>query len=371
MRRSEYLKALDSTDREIRDVAGGGASDIRTDGRQEDLDAVARAHHLAATRRNPTIHQKPVEGDALIAQWIALVDADDRRRQAFDILSLGEAGPCERVAGVKGLDAVSHGGAVVPEVEHDALILDGGRVLRLRPLTGDVGAQGVDALDVHHLSDKSQDTVKLGAGVIATMSALVLGLLVSSAKNSYDVASANVAQIGAKFIELDELLAEYGPETMPLREQVKTILAGRIDLLWHPQANTLSVLLTNERSKTIATLQNSLGALVPVSEEQKMVLGELWQINGELRKGRLLLIEQQREGLPPILLGLLVFRLTLLFVSFGLFAPRNVTVITVLMVCALSVSSAIFLILEMSRPLEGMIKVSSAPLLEALKLIGH
>jgi hypothetical protein len=131
------------------------------------------------------------------------------------------------------------------------------------------------------------------------------------------------------------------------------------------------VLLTNERSKTIATLQNSLGALVPVSEEQKMVLGELWQINGELRKGRLLLIEQQREGLPPILLGLLVFRLTLLFVSFGLFAPRNVTVITVLMVCALSVSSAIFLILEMSRPLEGMIKVSSAPLLEALKLIGH
>jgi hypothetical protein len=97
----------------------------------------------------------------------------------------------------------------------------------------------------------------------------------------------------------------------------------------------------------------------------------LWQINRELRKDRLLLIEQQREGLPPILLGLLVFWLTLLFVSFGLFAPRNVTVIAVLVVCALSVASAIFLILEMSRPLEGMIKVSSAPLLEELKLIGH
>ena len=83
------------------------------------------------------------------------------------------------------------------------------------------------------------------------------------------------------------------------------------------------------------------------------------------------MIEQQREGLPPILLGLLVFWLTLLFVSFGLFAPRNVTVIAVLVVCALSVASAIFLILEMSRPLEGMIKVSSAPLLEELKLIGH
>jgi uncharacterized membrane protein len=226
-------------------------------------------------------------------------------------------------------------------------------------------------LPVHHLSDKSQDTVKLGAGVIATMSALVLGLLVSSAKNSYDAASANVAQIGARFIELDELLAEYGPETMPLREQLKTILAGRLDLLWHPQANALSVLLANERSKTTAMLQNSLGALVPASEVQKMLLGELWQISAEIRKDRLLLIEQQREGLPPILLGVLVFWLTLLFVSFGLFAPRNVTVIAVLLVCALSVSSAIFLILEMSRPLEGMIKVSSAPLREALELIGH
>jgi hypothetical protein len=108
-------------DCEVRDVAGGGASDIGTYDRQEDLDAVAGAHHLAATRRNPAIQQKPVEGDALIAQRIALVDADHRRRQAFDILSLGEAEPCKRVAGVKGLDAVSHGGAVVPEVEHDAL----------------------------------------------------------------------------------------------------------------------------------------------------------------------------------------------------------------------------------------------------------
>jgi integrase len=108
-------------------------------------------------------------------------------------------------------------------------------------------------------------------------------------------------------------------EGLKVRTQsAATVLAGRIDLLWHPQANALSVLLTNERSRTTATLQNSLGALVPVSEVQKMVLGELWQISGEIRKDRLLLIEQQREGLPPILLGLLVFWLTLLFVSFGL-----------------------------------------------------
>jgi hypothetical protein len=86
---------------------------------------VAGPHHLAATRRDAAIHQKPVEGNALIAQWIALVDADDRRWQAFDILASGEAGPGERVACAKGLNAVSHGGTVVLEVEHDALVAEG------------------------------------------------------------------------------------------------------------------------------------------------------------------------------------------------------------------------------------------------------
>ena len=227
-------------------------------------------------------------------------------------------------------------------------------------------------LPIGHLSDKSQDTVKLSAGVIATMSALVLGLLVSSAKNSFDVASANVAQIGAKFIALDELLLEYGPETKPLRHQLKALLAERIDSAWHPQANALSALQAIEASKITATLQkSSLSELAPVNDEQKMLLGDLWQISGNIRNDRLLLIEQQQAGLPPILLWLLVFWLTLLFVSFGLFAPRNVTVIVVLLVCALSVSSAIFLILEMSRPLEGVIKVSSAPMRKALELIDH
>jgi hypothetical protein len=226
-------------------------------------------------------------------------------------------------------------------------------------------------LPVHHLSERSQDTVKLGAGVIATMAALVLGLLVSSAKNTYDTASANVAQIGAKFIALDDMLAEYGPVTTPLRAQLKTLLAERIDSIWHPRTNAMSALLAIEATKITATLHKQLTALVPTNDQQKALLAQAWQISDEIHADRLLLIEQQQQGLPPVLLWLLVFWLALLFVSFGLFAPRNVTVIVVLLVCALSVSSAIFLILEMSHPLEGLIKVSSAPLVKALELIGH
>jgi uncharacterized membrane protein len=226
-------------------------------------------------------------------------------------------------------------------------------------------------LPTDHLSEKSRDTVNLGAGMIATMSALVLGLLVSSAKNSYDVASADVAQTGAKFVALDELLAEYGPETKPLREQLKTALAERIDAIWLRQRNAPSGLRVIESSNVTAMLHERLSELVPKNDEQQMLLGELRKISGDLRQNRLLLIEQQQQGLPPVLLGLLLFWLTLLFASFGLFAPRNVTVIAVLLVCALSVSSAIFLILEMNHPLEGIIRVSNAPLRKAVELIGH
>ena len=234
-----------------------------------------------------------------------------------------------------------------------------------------VGMGLQNLLPTHHLSDKSRATVTLGAGMIATMSALVLGLLVSSAKNSYDIASADVAQTGAKIIALDELLTEYGPETKPLRERLKTTLAERIDAIWGRQTNSPSGLRAIEASKITSVMQKKLSELVPVNEEQKVLLAELVQISRDIRQNRVLLIEQQQLGLPPVFLGLLVFWLTLLFVSFGLFAPRNATVISVLLVCALSVSSAIFLVLEMNHPLEGIIQVPSAPLRKALELIGH
>ena len=141
--------------------------------------------------------------------------------------------------------------------------------------------------------------------------------------------------------------------------------------MWRPQADTSAGLRMLEGSRITADLQKRLSELAPASQEQKLLVAELWQISGDIRQNRLLLIEQQQSGLPPILLWLLVFWLTLLFVSFGLFAPRNVTVIVVLLVCALSVSSAIFLILEMNHPLEGIIKVSSSPLRKALELIGR
>jgi hypothetical protein len=223
----------------------------------------------------------------------------------------------------------------------------------------------------HHLSKESQDTIKLGAGMVATMSALILGLLVSSAKSSFDAVNVAIAQNGARIVQLDHLLAGYGPETRAIRDQLKNSVAQRVQEIWGRSTPGGSGLHAVEKSTAMLDLQTSLRALTPQNDLQKSVLNQSLQICNEIWQNRLLILEEQQEPLPGVLLAMLVFWLTLLFMSFGLFAPRNTTVSAVLLVCALSVSSAIFLILEMSHPLDGYIKASSAPLLKALELIGH
>ncbi len=226
-------------------------------------------------------------------------------------------------------------------------------------------------LPKHHLSKESQDTVKLGAGMVATMSALILGLLVSSAKSSFDNMNASISQSGAKIIQLDHLLADYGLETKPFRAQMKRSMAGRVRQIWaDSKTGAPGGLQAVEKSTAVLDIQSLLRELNPATESQKSILNQAQQILTDLWQRRLLVIEEQQQPVPAVFLALLIFWLTILFMTFGLFAPRNATVFAVLLVCALSVSSAVFLILEMSHPLDGCIRASNAPLVKALEVIG-
>ena len=156
-----------------------------------------------------------------------------------------------------------------------------------------------------------------------------------------------------------------------MRDQIKASLVARVAGIWNQAAPGASGLKAVEKSTAILDLQSSLGTLTPQNDLQRSILNQARQVSDESWQSRLLLIEEQQEPVPTVFLVLLVFWLALLFMSFGLFAPGNSTVFGVLLVCAFSVSSAVFLILEMSHPLDGFIKVSSAPLLKAIELIGH
>ncbi len=225
-------------------------------------------------------------------------------------------------------------------------------------------------LPQHHLESDSKDTVKLGAGMLATLTALVLGLLVSSAKGSFDAMNAGIAQTGAKVILFDHILADYGPETKEVREQLRDTVASTIEKIWPDKKGGPGGLRALESVDAAKTLQAKLRELTPKNDLQKSLLAQASQIGSDVLQTRLLLMEGQQNTLPASFLVLLIFWLTGLFISFGLFAPRNGTVLAVLLICALSVSSAIFLILEMNRPLDGFIKASNAPLRKAVELIG-
>jgi hypothetical protein len=225
-------------------------------------------------------------------------------------------------------------------------------------------------LPEHHLDTPSKDTVKVGAGMLATLTALVLGLLVSSAKSSFDAVNAGIAQTGAKIILFDHILADYGPETKEVREQLRHTVASVIERIWPEQKGAVGGLRALESVDAAETLQAKLRELTPKNDLQKSLLAQASQISSDMLQARLLLMEGQQNTLPSSFLVLLIFWLTGLFISFGLFSPRNGTVLAVLLICALSVSSAIFLVLEMDRPLDGFIKASNAPLRKAVELIG-
>ena len=222
-----------------------------------------------------------------------------------------------------------------------------------------------------HLHDESKDTIKLGAGMVATVSALVLGLLVASAKSNFDTTEEEITQRAAKIIFLDRLLSDYGPETRDTREQLRRTVAATIEILWPKKNNGTSGMTDYERLNGMQITQMTLLKVIPTTDAQRQLFATAQQILTDLRQSRWVLIARAEHVIPIPFLVVLLFWLTMLHVSFGLFAPRNGTVLTVLFISALSVSGAIFIVLDMTHPLQGVIKVSSGPMRAALEQLGQ
>jgi hypothetical protein len=223
----------------------------------------------------------------------------------------------------------------------------------------------------HHMREDTRDVVKLGTGLMATLAALVLGLLVSSAKGTLDAMNTELTQESAKVIMLDRVLADYGPETKDIRELLRGSVVNVIRLIWPEDKASPVNLRSVEASRSAAIIQAELRGLSPVNNSQRQLQAQALQVAADLAQTRWVMIVQTQQALPTVLLFVLLFWLIMLFAGFGLLSRGNATVITVLFVCALSVSGAIFLILDMNTPFAGMLKISSTPLHRALDLLGR
>lgn len=229
------------------------------------------------------------------------------------------------------------------------------------------------ALPEHHLNSDSKDVIKLGIGLVATMSALVVGLLISSAKSTFDNQKSAVAQTGANVILLDRILAHYGPETRESRDLLRRVTVEWLDELW-PSSRDQQVTLAAVKDEIapIEIIQDRLRALTPQTDAQRQLQSQALQIAGSMAQMRWLFLGQfGSHGIPVPFLVILVVWLVVIFTSFGLFAPSNPTVVGVLFLCALSAAGAIFLILEMERPFDGLMKISDAPVRAALAHLGQ
>ena len=222
-------------------------------------------------------------------------------------------------------------------------------------------------LPEHHLSTDSKDLVKLGMGLIGTMTALVLGLLVASAKGSYETQRSEIRQISTDIIVLDRVMANYGPETKEARHLLRRAVAGALDRMW-PETTSRPAQL--EPTADLESFLDKIQRLAPQNEVQRLLQVQALRISIDLGKARWLLFEERAGTIPMPFLVVLVLWLAIIFVGFGLFGPPNATVIATLFVCALSVSGAIYLIVELDQPFYGHIQVSSAPLRDALTDLG-
>ncbi len=228
-----------------------------------------------------------------------------------------------------------------------------------------------DLLPSHHLSDESIGVIKLATGLIATMAALVLGLLVSSAKVEFDTESSDLVHNAATILTLDRVLANYGPETQEIRALIKRSYADSIQILASGDTEQLAKFGSPEAVTLTENFQRKIQDLTPHNAAQGRLQAHALQVVDEVFAQRWLALLQAQNSIPLSLLVVLVAWLSVIFGTFGLFAPRNGTVIAAFVVCALSAAGAIFLIEELSTPLYGIARVSVAPMRNALAHLGE
>jgi hypothetical protein len=225
-------------------------------------------------------------------------------------------------------------------------------------------------LPAPHLSKESQDVVRLGMGLVATMTALLLGLVTAAAKGSFDSQDVAVKNAAAGIVTLDRLLARYGPETKPTRDLLRATVQARVDATWSRDGGAAS-LDSTPGPPPAEKIEDQILQLSPATDTQRWFKSESLKLTEEVLKARWRMLGSSGGSVSRTFVMVVIFWLTMTFASFGLYAPRNATVVAVLFIAAFSVAAAVFLILELDDPFAGVVTISSGPMRHALSNLGQ
>ena len=222
-------------------------------------------------------------------------------------------------------------------------------------------------LPKHHLTTETRDTVRLGIGMISILASLVLGLLTASAKATFDSADQQLRSYAADLILLDETLRDYGTAADPIREMLRHYTAEALHTTWPDTAPAQEQPLENKQAgELLDHAMQAILTLTPRNDNERWLRNQALKIAARLIHTRWSLLVGQEGAINPVLLGIMVAWIFVIFASFGLFAPRNATVVAAFFLCSVSIGASIFLILEMDTPFSGVIMISGAPMQSAL-----
>jgi hypothetical protein len=217
-----------------------------------------------------------------------------------------------------------------------------------------------------YLSAESKEVVTLGAGMIVTMSAMLLGLLISSTRTSYEEKRTQVIRMTAHVIELDLLLKDYGPEAQPARQVMRDAVPAMIESIWRENASRFRADANAVPDAGAEAVLSGIVGLSPRDDDQRARRERALQVGIDLAQIQLLLFAQPINAISTPFITVLVLWLAFIFATFSVHARANVLIVVVLFVCALAASSAIFLILDLDSPFAGLLQIPSAPLHNAL-----
>lgn len=214
-----------------------------------------------------------------------------------------------------------------------------------------------------HLQGESKEVIKLGIGLTATVTALVLGLVTASAKNSFDAVDSAVKETATKLLVLDRTLARYGPEAAAIRVELKHVVGERVEMIWPTDSARPSALdpTTAGRAPRVERLVDSIRSLDAGDDLKGALQARAVGLAEEVLEARWTAMAGTGSSVPVLFLVVVMSWLTLIFAIYGMFAD-NRTAVAVLFVCAFSIGSALSLVLELDTPFDGLIQVSADPL---------
>ena len=223
-------------------------------------------------------------------------------------------------------------------------------------------------LPAKHLTDETKSLVSVSMAVVAILSALVLGLLISNANSSFTALGGEVTTLSAQLIRLDQVLRRYGADAKQTRELLRQYVEAKAADMFPDDPSDFHI-ASSSTYELLQRVQDSLLTLKPANPRDQWWLGQALTLSGKIGDSRWLLAQRVGQGTPKAFVIVLVFWLTLLFTSFGLFAPRNLTSAVTLTVCGLAVAAAVAMILELENGFKGVVHISPEPMRQVVKTL--